>query len=246
MIDAVGGNVQTGKEGTVLSAVRGEEEEEEWFCIKVYKVLTMEFRNKKEYIYGDYRFNDLEGVSSSDSKIVREWTRKEHFNLLKLFEAGIPCPEPVLYDKNVLLMRMIGDRGQPAPSLKQCLEERPEMYKRLLLQALQLLRDMFQKCRLIHGDFSEYNLLCGSGGGVRRSVHHGRLFVIDVGQSVNTIHDKWREFLSRDVHNIIAYFNHKQPIPDVEEIEEQALEYVLNEEDNGLLSKVDALVQYSV
>lgn len=245
MIDAVGGNVQTGKEGTVLSAVRGEEEEE-WFCIKVYKVLTMEFRNKKEYIYGDYRFNDLEGVSSSDSKIVREWTRKEHFNLLKLFEAGIPCPEPVLYDKNVLLMRMIGDRGQPAPSLKQCLEERPEMYKRLLLQALQLLRDMFQKCRLIHGDFSEYNLLCGSGSGVRRSVHHGRLFVIDVGQSVNTIHDKWREFLARDVHNIIAYFNHKQPIPDVEEIEEQALEYVLNEEDNGLLSKVDALVQCSV
>ena len=48
MIDAVGGNLQTGKEGTVLSAVLGEEPDEEWYCIKVYKVLTMDFRNKKE------------------------------------------------------------------------------------------------------------------------------------------------------------------------------------------------------
>ena len=143
----------------MLSAVLGEEPAEEWYCIKVYKVLTMDFRNKKEYIYGDYRFTDLEGVSSSDTKIVKEWTRKEHFNLLKLFEAGIPCPEPILYDKNVLLMRMIGDHGHPAPSLKQCLEEAPPLYKKLLIQSLQLLRDMFQKCRLIHGDFSEYNLL---------------------------------------------------------------------------------------
>ena len=91
----------------MLSAVLGEEPAEEWYCIKVYKVLTMDFRNKKEYIYGDYRFTDLEGVSSSDTKIVKEWTRKEHFNLLKLFEAGIPCPEPILYDKNVLLMQAI-------------------------------------------------------------------------------------------------------------------------------------------
>ena len=41
------------------------------------------------------------------------WTRKEHFNLLKLHEAEIPCPEPILYEKNVLLMRMIGSYSRP-------------------------------------------------------------------------------------------------------------------------------------
>ena len=81
---------------------------------------------------------------------------------------------------------------------------------------------------------------------VRYSVYHGRVFVIDVGQSVNTIHDKWREFLSRDIHNIISYFNHRQPIPNVEEIEEQTLEYVLNEEDNGLISTIESLVECCV
>ena len=61
-------------------------------------------------------------------------------------------------------------------------------------------------------------------------VHHGRVYVIDVGQSVNTIHDKWRDFLARDVHNIMHYFHHKREIRDVDEVESRTLEYVLKEE----------------
>ena len=165
----MGGQIHTGKEGTIFSAVREDEEGEEWFCVKVYKVLTMEFRNKKDYIHvgmdgkidvkGDHRFESLEGVSSSDSKIVNEWTRKEHYNLLKLYEAEIPCPEPILYEKNVLVMRMIGDGDIPAPSLREVVPGHRQMYRQTIIQCIHLLRDMFQRCSLVHGDFSEYNLL---------------------------------------------------------------------------------------
>lgn len=167
--DELGGQIQTGKEGTIFSAVREDEEGEEWFCVKVYKVLTMEFKNKKDYIHvgmdekidvkGDHRFESLEGVSGSDSKIVHEWTRKEHFNLLKLYEAEIPCPEPILYEKNVLVMRMIGDGDMPAPSLREVVPGHRQMYRQTIIQCIHLLRDMFQRCSLVHGDFSEYNLL---------------------------------------------------------------------------------------
>ena len=167
--DELGGQIQTGKEGTIFSAVREDEEGEEWFCVKVYKVLTMEFKNKKDYIHvgmdekidvkGDHRFESLEGVSGSDSKIVHEWTRKEHFNLLKLYEAEIPCPEPILYEKNVLVMRMIGDGDMPAPSLREVVPGHRQMYRQTIIQCIHLLRDMFQRCSLVHGDFSDYNLL---------------------------------------------------------------------------------------
>ena len=69
--------------------------------------------------------------------------------------------------------------------------------------------------------------------------------MIDVGQSVNTIHDKWRDFLARDVHNILHYFHHKREIQDVDEVEARTLEYVLDLltalEEQEILSDASAL-----
>lgn len=108
---------------------------------------------------GDYRFGSLEHISGSDSKIVNEWTRKEHFHLLKMYEAGIPCPRPILYQKNVLLMTMIGEGDQPALALKDVVPNHPNIYRKTIVQCCHLLRWLFQLCGMIHGDFSEYNLL---------------------------------------------------------------------------------------
>ena len=59
----------------MFSAVRGEGEEEEWFCVKVYKVLTMEFRNKKDYIY----VGEEEPLHGRET-IRRSWTRGRERN----------------------------------------------------------------------------------------------------------------------------------------------------------------------
>ena len=62
----------------MFSAVRGEGEEEEWFCVKVYKVLTMEFRNKKDYIYvgEEEPLHGRETIASSRWRASREAIRR--------------------------------------------------------------------------------------------------------------------------------------------------------------------------
>ena len=62
----------------MFSAVRGEGEAEEWFCVKVYKVLTMEFRNKKDYIFvgEEGRIDCRATIALSRWRASREATRR--------------------------------------------------------------------------------------------------------------------------------------------------------------------------
>ena len=47
----MGGSIQNGKEGFVISAVQAvDDTHENWFCIKVYKQYSMEFKNKRDYL----------------------------------------------------------------------------------------------------------------------------------------------------------------------------------------------------
>ena len=55
--------------------------------------------------------------------------------------SQVPCPEVLLLREHVLLMKFIGYDGFAAPRLKDAKLTLP------------------QQCRLVHGDFSEYNLL---------------------------------------------------------------------------------------
>ena len=54
--------------------------------------------------------------------------------------------------------------------------------------------------------------------------------MIDVGQSITQIQDKWEEFLRRDVHNILSFFNHQHTIKDFDEVEERTYQYILTPE----------------
>jgi RIO kinase 1 len=61
------------------------------------------------------------------------------------------------------------------------------------------MRVMWQVCRLVHADLSEYNIL----------YHDKRLHIIDVSQSVEHDHPRSLEFLRMDVKNVTAVFERK-------------------------------------
>jgi serine/threonine-protein kinase RIO1 len=50
--------------------------------------------------------------------MVKMWAEKEFRNLNRLYQAGIPCPKPILLRQHVLVMSFIGEDGVAAPRLK--------------------------------------------------------------------------------------------------------------------------------
>ena len=67
-----------------------------------------------------------------------------------------------------------------------------------------MMESMYQKCKLIHADLSEYNILW----------HDGKIWFIDVSQSVEPTHPHALEFLYRDCSNVVEFFK-KQGVANV-------------------------------
>ena len=74
----------------------------------------------------------------------------------------------------------------------------------------------------------------------------GIVFVIDVGQSVNTTHTSWRQLLRRDVDNILNFYNHHGAITDLEEVQQRTYAYVLAEETETVTSDYDAYLSQNI
>ena len=55
------------------------------------------------------------------------------------------------------------------------------------------------------------------------------MYVIDVGQSVNTLHPGWEDMLKRDIHNILEFYNKNGVIRDLEEVKGRLYDFVLTE-----------------
>ena len=96
-------------------------------------------------------------------------------------------------------MEFIGKEGWPAPRLQDV--EISESKARELYWDLCLnIRSIYHKCKLVHGDLSEFNLL----------YHDGKAYVIDVSQSVEHDHPHALEFLRKDIHNVNEFFKKKR------------------------------------
>ncbi|KAI9799989.1 MAG: protein kinase rio1 [Piccolia ochrophora] len=221
VVSEVNGVISTGKEANVYHAMAthpggGDEQD---LCttqraIKVYKTSILVFKDRDRYVSGEYRFR--QGYNKGNNrKMVKVWAEKEMRNLKRLFAAGIPCPEPHYLRLHVLVMRFLGDRkGWPAPRLHDVKfsDEDPAAetrWRALYLQLLGYMRIMYQTCRLVHADLSEYNLL----------YHEDKLWIIDVSQSVEHDHPRSLEFLRTDVKNVTDFFARKG----VDTLSEQAV-----------------------
>ncbi|KAK7204273.1 RIO1 family-domain-containing protein [Myxozyma melibiosi] len=191
-ISEVNGCISTGKEANVYHA---KTETGIHRAIKIYKTSILVFKDRDRYVTGEYRFRH--GYSRHNPrKMVKLWAEKEMRNLMRLNQSGIPTPKPLGLRFHVLLMEFIGtEDGWPSPRLHDAKIESAK-YIELYHQLVAYVILMYQKCRLVHADLSEYNIL----------YHNEQLVIIDVSQSVEHDHPHSLEFLRMDIKNTNDFF----------------------------------------
>lgn len=164
------------------------------YAIKIYKTSILVFKDRDKYVSGEHRWR-RGYCKSNPRKMVKVWAEKEMRNYRRIWSAGIPCPQPILLKQHVLVMEFLGTGGWPSPRLKDAVLTEKRM-REAYVQCILIIRHLYHKCRLVHGDLSEYNLLW----------HNQQIYVIDVSQSVETDHPSALDFLRKDVSNINDYF----------------------------------------
>ncbi|KAM9886249.1 hypothetical protein OXX79_014321, partial [Metschnikowia pulcherrima] len=90
--------------------------------------------------------------------------------------------------------------AQPSPKLRDHPFKDTEDIVYFYQQMLFYMRRMYNKCRLVHADLSEYNSI----------VHNGKLYIIDVSQSVEPEHPMALDFLRMDIKNVNDFFSRKK------------------------------------
>ena len=196
ILSEVNGVISTGKEANVYYAKAGNKLEEVTpgteFAIKIYKTTLNEFKNRSDYINGEFRFKNA--TKSNPRKFIKLWAEKETRNLKRMINY-INVPQPIVLRENILIMKFVGQEALAAPILKNVpLTE--QKTNELYLECCNLMRTLFQCCKLVHADLSEYNIL----------YHKGHLVIIDVSQAVEYDHPQAMEFLRNDVNAISQFF----------------------------------------
>ncbi|WP_312910901.1 serine/threonine-protein kinase Rio1 [Natronosalvus caseinilyticus] len=205
-VEAFGGPISTGKEANVYHALGDDRE----VAVKIYRINASNFRQMRDYLEGDPRF---EGLGGKKKDVVLAWVRKELANLERARAAGVRVPEPIAAERNVLVMEYLGnDADGRAKRLGEVHVENPRT-------AYEVIREYMRRlysAGLIHGDLSEYNVI----------VHENQLIVIDLGQAVTVHHPNSRGFLERDCHNVASFFRRQG----LEVTDDEVLEFVTQPE----------------
>ncbi len=197
LISVIGGPISTGKEANVFYG----EHDGRGIAIKIYRIQTANFRAMTGYLAGDRRFSSVRGTRKG---IIFAWTKKEYSNLARAHDAGVPAPEPLAFDRNILLMEFLGEGEAPYPQIRNA---EIEDYKGVYGEILGYVERLYREARLVHADLSEYNIL-----------YHGKPYLIDMGQAVTPDHPRAPAFLSRDIRNLNRYFSRYCDVPDENEV----------------------------
>ncbi|KAL3634793.1 hypothetical protein CASFOL_021847 [Castilleja foliolosa] len=191
VFNEINGCISTGKEANVYHATKTDGQE---LAIKVYKTSVLVFKDRDRYVQGDYRFR-YGYCKHNPRKMVQTWAEKEMRNLMRVRAAGIRCPAPLLLRLHVLVMEFIGKAGWAAPRLKDADLSQDKLLE-CYVEVIIAMRTLYQKCKLVHGDLSEYNIL----------YFEGHLYIIDVSQSVDLDHPHALDFLREDCIHVSDFF----------------------------------------
>jgi RIO kinase 1 len=204
IIDAVIGQLMSGKEATVYTVRCGNEIR----CAKVYKeAMKRSFKKATQYQEGrkvrnTRRARAMEKGSKYGRKQQEEtWQNAEVDALYLLANAGVRVPTPYGCFDGVLLMELVTDEsGDVAPRLgdvsmtaEQALEDHAVVMHYVVLMLC---------AGIVHGDLSEFNVLVDDYGPV----------IIDLPQAVDASANNHAEsILQRDIENMTHYYGQFAP-----------------------------------
>ena len=185
IISYVNGVVKAGKESVIFWAKDYDDND---IALKIYLITTSNFKRRSQYVMGDPRFTS---VKKGTKNVVYLWARKEFQNISKCYDCGISVVKPRHVSKNILIMDFEGIDGKPEQTLLESQIDENDYH-----QSISLISDLYKKAKLVHGDFSEYNIFKTKNG----------LKVFDLGSAVDTTHPNTIDFLKRDINNITNFF----------------------------------------
>ncbi|CDU20826.1 hypothetical protein YYC_01626 [Plasmodium yoelii 17X] len=168
------------------------------FATKIYNTSILVFKKRSKYIEGEFRFRNAYTKNTNPRKMVKQWSEKEFRNLRRILIHGLRCPYPLVLKSNFIVMSMLGNLDASCSKMKD-LNVSILKWKELYIECICILRLLYSICKLVHADFSEYNLL----------YFYNHIYIIDVSQSMEHDHPHSLEFLKRDCLNITNFFKKK-------------------------------------
>ena len=186
-LQSLNGVISTGKEDNVFLGV---DDDENNVAVKIYRIVTLDFKKLNEYIAGDPRFKSHGG---NKRQLITAWTQKEFKNLSRLYKLGTRVPEPYTAKENVLVMEFLehneSDASAAVPLHKAKLDNAEEVFEEII----DFMDVCYNQANLVHGDLSRYNIL----------MSYNHPYIIDLSQATLTSHPLSRTLLERDINNII-------------------------------------------
>ncbi len=182
-IDGFGAPLGVGKESDVYE-------------VRSYKPLALKFHREG---YTDFREVHREREYTADREHVswqytaRKAAEREYDALSSLYPA-VEVPRPIDQNRHAIVMEKIAGVELAKAKLAD------DQVRGILDLILRELARAYER-GFVHADISEYNVFVAESG----------ITLFDWPQSVPTDHENAREFLERDVSNIVSYFNRKYP-----------------------------------
>lgn len=195
VISAVGAPIGEGKESDVLEATNGST-----YAIKFHREGLTNFRRVDRE--RDYTA-DREHVSWLYT--ARKAAERE-FEVMDALYPHARVPEPIDQNRHAMIMERLDGSELARSSLSD------DVAPLILTQILEQLATVYEH-GFIHTDASEYNTIISAND----------IWFIDWPQAVSTDHPNAEELLSRDVSNLVNYFQRKHPhlfdtAPDIQQI----------------------------
>lgn len=187
-LQSLNGVISTGKEANVFLGV---DDDGNNVAVKIYRIVTLNFKKINDYIAGDPRFKNHGG---NKRQLITSWTQKEFKNLSRLYNLGARVPEPYTAKENVLVMEYLDCSDTDKSAAIPLHKAKPDNPQEIFEEIIDFMDVCYNQADLVHGDLSRYNIL----------LSHNHPYVIDMSQSILTSHPLSRNLLENDINNIVS------------------------------------------